>query len=281
MSSTVAGTAESARSRHWAIWHSVICLALLAAFVGVGLYIPYRAIGTGADASGARLLAWAVMAGLLVAFLAVLGDGVNGIRRGVLVDSRNRVSLAKIQMAAWTVLILSAYAAAALGNIGTGQADPLNVSIPNELWLAMGISTTSLIGAPLILNPKKRDAKTAERSAEYTRQLELLREQGVDPDSVERKGTLVAYKDPRHSRWADLFQGEETGNAALLDLAKVQMFFFTAILVLVYAIGVGDTLADARGDVRALPHLDESMIALLGISHAGYLGKKALPKPPA
>lgn len=168
MSSTVAGTAESARSRHWAIWHSVICLALLAAFVGVGLYIPYRAIGTGADASGARLLAWAVMAGLLVAFLAVLGDGVNGIRRGVLVDSRNRVSLAKIQMAAWTVLILSAYAAAALGNIGTGQADPLNVSIPNELWLAMGISTTSLIGAPLILNPKKRDAKTAERNAEYT-----------------------------------------------------------------------------------------------------------------
>lgn len=274
--------AEGARRRgHWQIWDSAACLALLAAFVGVGLYIPYEAIGSGGDASGARLLAWALMAAILVAFLAVLGHGVNGIKRGILVDSRNRVSLAKIQMAAWTVLLLSAYAAAALGNIGTGQADPLNVSIPNELWLAMGISTTSLIGAPLILNPKKRDRRTAERDAEHARQLELLEEQGVERDSVERKGTLVAYKDPRHSRWADLFQGEESGNAGLLDLAKVQMFFFTAVLVLVYAIGVGDTLSDARGDVSALPHLDESMIALLAISHAGYLGKKALPKPPA
>jgi hypothetical protein len=266
---------------HWHTRHTAACVGIFAAFVGVGVYVPYFAIGSSGDASNARLFAWAAMAALLIAFLCVVGNGVNGFKRAVLVDSRNRISLAKLQMAAWTVLLLSAYAAATFANIGTGQPNPLDVSIPRELWLAMGISTTSLIGSPLILNGKKADAQTQRRQKEYARQIALLAEQGVAEESLERMGSLVGYKHPRQSRWSDLFQGEETGNAGLIDLAKVQMFFFTLILILAYSLGIGDTLASARGDVASLPHLDQSMIALLGISHAGYLGKKALPKPPA
>jgi hypothetical protein len=253
---------------------------LFVAFVGSGVYIPYLAIDADGDASRARMIAWGLMAGILIAFLGVLGDGITGIKRGILVDSRNRISLSKIQMIAWTVLILSAYAAAVLGNIGTHQFHPLNVIIPSELWLAMGISTVSLIGSPLILNTKKEERKTAARTAEYERQCKLLAEQGVDCSTIDRRGSLIVYTHPRHSRWSDLFEGEETGNAGLLDLAKVQLFLFTAILVLVYTIGLGDTLYHEAGAVTELPGLDDSMIALLAVSHAGYLGKKALPKPP-
>ena len=276
----VATAARSEPGRHWQLRHTLGCVVFAAAFIAVGLLIPYRAVNDARDAGNGRLLAWALMAALLCAFIAVVGDGINGIARAALVDSRNRISLAKLQMTAWTVLLLSAYAAAALGNIGIGDAHALEVAIPRELWLAMGISTTSLVGAPLILSQKKRDRHTA-RDEEYARQLVLLREQGVDPKTVERIGSLVGYSDPRQSRWSDLIQGEETGNAGLLDLAKVQMLFFTLILVLVYAIGIGDTLHSTQGRIGALPNLDASMIALLAISHAGYLGKKALPKPPA
>jgi hypothetical protein len=253
---------------------------LFVAFVAVGLVIPYRAVEAG-DASNGRMLAWGLMVAILVVFLGVLGDGVTGIKRGILVDSRNRLSLGKIQMVAWTLLLLSAYAAAVLANIGTGQPNPLAVAIPSELWIAMGISTASLIGSPLILNTKRSERKTAARNAEYERQCALLAEQGVDCTTLERQGALVVYKHPRNSRWLDLVEGEETGNVGLLDLAKVQLLLFTAVLILVYSIGLGDTLADARGDITELPGLDASMMALLAISHAGYLGKKALPKPPA
>jgi hypothetical protein len=62
---------------------------------------------------------------------------------------------------------------------------------------------------------------------------------------------------------ADMFRGEETGNAAFLDLGKVQMFFFTII--------------DGGVPIHEFPALDESIVALLGISHATFLTYQAVP----
>jgi len=83
--------------------------------------------------------------------------------------------------------------------------------------------------------------------------------------------------EPSSAGWGDLFKGEETGNAAQLDMGKVQMLFFTLILVLAYGIAI-DALLNGTGAVKELPILDAGIVALLGSSHAGYLANKAVPR---
>jgi hypothetical protein len=58
------------------------------------------------------------------------------------------------------------------------------------------------------------------------------------------------------------------------------VFFFTLIVVFAYAAAVGAMLYGARA-VSSLPDLSTGMVALLGISHAGYLTAKAVPSNPA
>lgn len=61
-------------------------------------------------------------------------------------------------------------------------------------------------------------------------------------------------------------------------MSKVQMFFFTIIIILAYAAALGTMFGTARPTgIDAFPALNESVVALLGISQAGYLTYKAVP----
>ena len=155
-------------------------------------------------------------------------------------------------MMLWTVLILSAYLAAALANIGRDASSPLNVGVPSELWIAMGISTASLVAAPAALAYKHR-----------------RRPKNVEP-----------VDDRAGAGWADLFRGEDKSDAGCLDLGKVQLFFFTVVIVLGYGLALGDMFAGTEGVFGSLPPVDDSVVTLLVISHAGYLTKKAVPTSP-
>ena len=177
-------------------------------------------------------------------------------------------------MILWTILILSAYLTAVMVNVDLKRPEPLSIVIPPDLWLLMGISTTSLIGSPLILSAKKaRETKEPDKQ----RALKALTRQAVDTGKVAIMGQLVVNQTPEVARLADMFQGSETGNVGLLDLGKVQMFFFTLIIVLAYASALSTLFQQGRGPIQALPVVDGGMLALLGISHAGYLVNKALP----
>ena len=55
------------------------------------------------------------------------------------------------------------------------------------------------------------------------------------------------------------------------------MFYFTLILVLAYAVALGTTFAGEAEKIAEFPALGPGMVALLGISHAGYLVHKAIP----
>jgi hypothetical protein len=121
---------------------------------------------------------------------------------------------------------------------------PLSVNIPSEVWLLLGISTTSLVAAPLINGRKKEELQTNERA--------------------------------KDARFLDLFQGEEQGNFMHLDLAKLQLFYFTLIVVGAYMIGVASLLTKSQRYITSLPGMDAGVIALIGVSHAGYLSNKAV-----
>jgi hypothetical protein len=75
-----------------------------------------------------------------------------------------------------------------------------------------------------------------------------------------------------------MFTGDETANGSHLELGKIQMFFFTFVLVMAYAVALGSLFLNSSGKIDSFPVFDAGMIALLGISHAGYLVNKAVPR---
>jgi hypothetical protein len=252
----------------WTGKHTFLLLLIIIAILPVGLLSPFTY----------RLYTWLVFLILLTVFAVIAGHGVTGMWRGLLIDERNKMSLSRLQMILWTVLILSGFFTVALANITAGVENPLSITIPEELWLLMGISTASLVGSPLILSTKKvKEPKEEEQDQTIN---SMAAEEGVSPENIKskvtNKGQVIVNKGPKDARLSDLFKGEETGNAAQLDLGKIQMFYFTLILVLAYAVALGDLLC-GTGKIDAFPVLSSSMVALLGISHAGYLTNKAIP----
>ena len=221
----------------WKRGHTWGILAIVVAIFLLGWFVP----------TSARLWAWLPSLVLLALFILVAGHGITGYWRGALIDEQNRISLSRLQLAVWTTVVLSAYLTAALGNLAGRVPDPLAIRIDSQIWILLGISTTSLVGSPLLKSNKRA------------------------------LGLLLRNSGPGDSSWADLFRGEETGNEGLLDMAKVQMFYFTVIVVVAYATALGMKLGDRAFPFTEFPSLSSGVLALLGISHAGYLTNKVVP----
>jgi hypothetical protein len=220
---------------------------------------------------------------LMALFTTITGHGVVGLWRGLLIDERNKLSLSRLQLTLWTIVVLSGFLTAALWNVGNNGINPLAIGIPQQLWLLMGISTTTLVASPLILSTKKTEPMDTRgpaqnaRVAEKTRMEADMKQQNMRPGAIGTQGKVVIWMWPEDSRLADLFQGDEIGNQAKLDLGKVQMFFFTLVLVFTYIVMLAHMFSQANAIITEFPSFDQSMVALLGISHAGYLTNKAVP----
>ncbi len=228
---------------------TLIPLAGLIAISLIGILLP----------TSFRIWIWIGSLLLLAFFVIVVGRCITGSWLGVLIDNRRKMSLSRLQAILWGILILSALLAAALTNLPLmlNPTDALSISVPPELLAILGISVTSLAGASVILNTKK-------------------------PELVDRNGDGTDPSD--RPSWSDMFKGDDVANADSVDLSKVQMFYFTFILVLVYggAIAVMLMTVDPKHPtINALPALTSSIVWLLGISQAGYLTYKAIPRVPS
>lgn len=131
-----------------------------------------------------------------------------------------------------------------------------------------------MIGSPLIKSTKKDKPGDAD---ETKNTLSLIEKQGTDKGKVEADGQLIRKTDIKDASWADLFKGEEVGNAAQLDVGKVQMLYFTLVVFAVYTVSLGSYFLGTEGKLGEFPTVNSSMLALLGISHGGYLINKAVP----
>lgn len=275
-------------TQHWKRWHSLGLLLLLLVIAASGVLVPLEK----------TIVAWGINIMALALFGMVAGDGLTGnFWLGWLINEQNRMSLSRLQMALWTVVVLSAFLTAALVNIKAGYAgQALSITIPQELWLVMGISTTSLVASPLILAKKK------ERPASVAL---INQPEGIVPpgmggtDSVAEgveestrphpalaaanvlvEGQLVANISPRQAGIYDLVSGEEVGNFNILDLTRLQNLLFTLIIVGAYAASLGAMLKTAQAPITQFPEIGAGSLALLAISHAGYLTGKAIDKEP-
>lgn len=226
---------------------------------------------------------------LMVLFMGTLGLKISGRPAGVLINDRNLMSLSRFQMVLWTVIIISAYLIGAIGRIRNGSvADALAIGLDSELWALLGISTASLIGTPLLQSTKKTkeaDPNVADQTAAQT---------GETPKEVmeNAQGLLYANASIKDAAFSDMFEGDEVGNTTYVDLAKVQMFFFTIVAALSYTVSLYWWLRDkqflhpvAPATEVGFPAVSAGLIAILGISHGGYLINKSTdhtpPPPPA
>jgi hypothetical protein len=208
---------------------------------------------------------------------------------GWLISEQNRMSLSRLQMFLWTIVILSAFITAVFANLHFKQFDSaVAIAIPEELWLALGISTTSLVGSSLILEPKKRkdpkDPKDPKKPDEPTK---------LQTKLEKMKSTRIGVLDsPNKPSLLDLIRGEEVGNMDKIDLTRLQNLFFTFILVGTYMASLNVMFTELvtktpeiqdiaeNFPIASFPELGSSAIALLTISHAGYLVAKVIDKQP-
>lgn len=220
-----------------------------------------------------RHWSWLVVVVILVIFMIGVGHHVTGHWRGLIIDDRHKISLSRIQLALWTILVLSAFANALVWHmvqdvcqpgqdnlqtfsteteIGSREAGsqvdhnsctPLELAMPVDLLLLMGVSTGALIGANVVKSDQLR------------------------------KGKLHTNAQHSDADWTDIFKAEGNDDVSELDLGKIQMLLFTVVLVAGYA---GVVLMEfARSDRFEFPVLSVATVGLLGISQIGYLATKA------
>jgi hypothetical protein len=216
--------------------------------------------------------AFPATAGLMLLAILMVGDALNGRPTGLIIDNRNRMSLSKLQMLVWTIVVVSALIVYASYNvrlmIPTGE--PLDIVIPPPLLFAMGIAATSFIATPAILSmkaqqtPAQADVDTANAA----------------PGTLQNTGKVFGRTSPSDASWTDLFQGDEVGNFDSPDLSKIQQVAITLLLIGIYC-GQIVTLfvgLPAKGPLlTTLPVLGQQFVVLMGISHASYLAYKAAP----
>lgn len=221
---------------YWRLWHTLVLPTLLIAAGLIGLLFP----------SSLRLFTWIAIFLLLLVSSLIIGQGTTNKWNGLLIDERNKISLSRFQMMLWILIILSAFLTSALINVRINPLNALAINIPVELLALMGISTTSLVGAPLALSTKR--------------------------------GQVMSNDTRYDARWSDMFMGEEVANQGRLDVAKVQLFYFTIILAVAYSGALAVMFINTSAPINALPSLNDGLVTLLGISHAGYLVNKAVPR---
>lgn len=204
------------------------------------------------------LVPWLITGVVFAVILFALGWrlGAGHHLLGILVDDkRKRVSLAKFQLVAWTVVIMSAFAVLMI------DRHSVEIYLSAEVWGLLGISVSSMAGAAVIKGAK-------------------LDTQPAAAQNVAAFGVLANTNQPRFS---DIFMGDELDNQDIVDFSKVQMFFLTLIAIVgyIYAMYHYPVLVKPEGFEDTydayFPELSSSLLTILAISHAGYLTVKAAP----
>lgn len=254
---------------------------------------------------------------LVLTFCVMLGIVICKQPLGILISELNVVSLSRFQTVLWTVILVSGFLVIAMARIKNGVlagddsaelGDPLNIVFGKELLSLLGITAGSLVGSPIISAIKKSKTPASDAAGNAAKEMVTLNNV---PDSVvgaapppppagaaaksvtvapvetadlkaaiEKNAQGILYKNPSVSdaAFTDMFEGNEIGNAANVDLAKVQMFFFTLVVAVAYVVGLWDIISTEAiyGPDFTFPSVSSGLVGVLGISNLGYLSGKAV-----
>ncbi|MFL5112354.1 MAG: hypothetical protein ACJ8C3_25615 [Microvirga sp.] len=142
----------------------VVTLLALTALVAVNL-VNGKAGGIAAYGGFGRPVTWLVTLVLFAALLAAAGFLIKKRVDGIFIDERNRISLSRVQLVLWTLLLVGALFTAALSNFSIGWPTPLQITVPPSVWALLGIGSFSFVAALAILNRLKAQGAAPTRLA--------------------------------------------------------------------------------------------------------------------
>jgi hypothetical protein len=210
---------------------------------------PNRTGSSDAISDGPKFLAWIVSSVLLFSALALFGLSSGRGWGGLLIDSRHKFSSSRLQIILWTVIVLSTVISVVGFNVVSGASEPIGFTIPGNVLAVIGVSVAGFAGSSLVKSTK--NTKNLHRNSDHTKA---------------NVRNLIEAEDDK---------SEVPG----LEVSKVQMLAFTFVSVAAYSYVVLAWFADAKvaSDLASFPDFSEGMLALIAISHGGYLGYKAAP----
>jgi hypothetical protein len=177
---------------------------------------------------------------------------------GILIDSRERFSLNRLQLVMWTLLILSNFIGLLVVNLVSDPGAAL--AIPDEILGLLGISAASATVAGAVKDGK--DATRPQKIAGGKGFFARIQTRGVLPpgfnvaDMAQKPGFSQIFLEE---------EGVQSKNR-VVSVMKFQNFFFTLALGAVYVV-----LAVKAG---GYPAFDRQVLWLIGISQSGYIGGK-------
>lgn len=216
-----------------------------------------------------------------------------------LVQSNKRKKKANPQALADAVS--SAEAAQKLGNDALAKAKENSTAAATALIDKLRAQAATTANPAATADEKRKDAEAvAKAEADVQRAADQVKnaqagieqaktaladaQQSLEAARVESAGLLHRNENPAQATWVDLFRGNEIGNYQLVDMGKVQMFFFTIVILFAYGAAVLALLNDPVAIMHPLgvdfPPFSESLNALLFISHAAYLSNNTIDHTP-
>jgi hypothetical protein len=261
----------------------------------------------------AVFVGWALAALVLAVAAAALGRGIGRGLLGICIDMRGRYSLSQLQLVLWTLVVIPLIAGAFIGRLLDDAGTAFDFDIPGELLAVLGISVGSGVGA-LVIKNDKNDRRPDEvgatlvptdladaggtvatrrtgGNAATVRTITITAAPGVhgagepgEPVSASRfdfglaepgePGETVVEARPRFRQVFLVEEGDQVDR--LIDIGKFQNFWFTILAVVGYlALAIADLAdLDDASELESLPNFDAGLIALIAISHAGYLAAK-------
>jgi hypothetical protein len=91
------------------------------------------------------------------------------------------------------------------------------------------------------------------------------------------EGTVCENQNIKDANFTDMFKGDEVADCATINMAKVQMFFFTIVIIVAYSLLILNLMIVRPPAELAFPEFSQELVTVLGLSNAGYLTEKAVP----
>lgn len=228
-------------------------------------------------------LAWLISLVPLIMMLGAIGWAVHGRLDGVLIDRDNRISLSRLQLVLWTVLLMGALQAAGIFNSTVTYPQsfgaemmlgPLDIRIPPEIWTLLGLGSFTAVVAPVIKQGNRtRPLRAPEKDTDIVS--EIKHDRGLR-EAGRFAGRVYQNASSNDARWIDLVMGDYEG-AAHIDISKLQHFVLTLLLLLIYGLAlfaIMDKSLPLSEPINRFPDISPGLLSLLGISHAAYLADK-------
>jgi hypothetical protein len=138
---------RTASARSW-LGQTLLFVGLMAA---CGAWI---AVSAWHRSAGNIRTQWLAVEATLITLCVVAGLATNGRADGIFIDEENRISLSRVQWAAWFVVLFGGFFVESIWNIAVGWSDPIKGSFPEmqaDLYALLGIvSGSAVVGSAII-----------------------------------------------------------------------------------------------------------------------------------